>query len=90
MKTIFNVFQFSNGVLVCLSERRNYGEPVISYKWSIDVDQQSFTLEHGSLLLMSGYTQRDWVHSGPKCADAAGSTRISLTFGRVLGSASGS
>ncbi|CAH2053145.1 unnamed protein product [Thlaspi arvense] len=46
-------------------------------------DQQSFTLKHGSLLVMRGYTQRDWIHSVPKRAKAEG-TRINLTFRLVL------
>ncbi|KAJ0233420.1 DNA oxidative demethylase ALKBH2 [Hirschfeldia incana] len=46
-------------------------------------DQQSFTMKHGSLLVMRGYTQRDWIHSVPKRAKAEG-TRINLTFRLVL------
>lgn len=46
-------------------------------------DQHSFTLKHGSLLVMRGYTQRDWIHSVPKRAKAE-ATRINLTFRRVL------
>lgn len=42
-------------------------------------EQHSFTLKHGSLLVMRGYTQRDWLHSVPKRAKAE-STRINLTF----------
>ncbi|CAM0914056.1 unnamed protein product [Alopecurus aequalis] len=45
--------------------------------------QHSFLLKHGSLLVMRGYTQRDWQHSVPKRAKAT-STRINLTFRRVL------
>ncbi|KAF8410872.1 hypothetical protein HHK36_003409 [Tetracentron sinense] len=48
-----------------------------------DVNQQSFTLKHGSLLVMRGYTQRDWSHSVPKRAKAE-ATRINLTFRHVL------
>lgn len=46
-------------------------------------DQHSFMLKHGSLLLMRGYTQRDWLHSVPKRAKADG-IRINLTFRQVL------
>ncbi|KAK2984234.1 hypothetical protein RJ640_010193 [Escallonia rubra] len=46
-------------------------------------DQHSFMLKHGSLLLMRGYTQRDWFHSVPKRAKAE-AVRINLTFRRVL------
>lgn len=45
--------------------------------------QHSFTLKHGSLLVMRGYTQRDWIHSVPKRAKAEG-TRINLTFRLVI------
>lgn len=41
------------------------------------------TLEDGSLLLMSGATQRNWVHAVPKTARPVGE-RINLTFRRVL------
>ncbi|KAK9084602.1 hypothetical protein Sjap_025013 [Stephania japonica] len=46
-------------------------------------DQLSFTLKHGSLLVMRGYTQRDWLHSVPKRA-RADAVRINLTFRCVL------
>jgi alkylated DNA repair dioxygenase AlkB len=39
-------------------------------------------LPHGSLLLMSGATQRHWVHAVPKTALPTGE-RINLTFRRV-------
>lgn len=40
------------------------------------------SLPHGSLLLMSGATQRHWVHAVPKTAVRTGE-RINLTFRRV-------
>ena len=40
-------------------------------------------LEHGSLLIMRGHTQRDWQHSLPKTAKPVGE-RINLTFRRIL------
>lgn len=46
-------------------------------------DQHSFTLKHGSLLVMRGYTQRDWLHSLPKRTKLE-ATRINLTFRHVL------
>ncbi|KAK7246006.1 hypothetical protein RIF29_40863 [Crotalaria pallida] len=52
-------------------------------KKSNHADQHTFRLKHGSLLVMRGYTQRDWIHSVPKRAKAEG-TRINLTFRRVL------
>ncbi len=39
-------------------------------------------LEHGSLLLMAGQTQRHWVHAVPKTARPVGE-RINLTFRQV-------
>lgn len=46
-------------------------------------DQHAFTLKHGSLLVMRGYTQRDLFHSVPKRAKAE-SARINLTFRLVV------
>ena len=43
----------------------------------------SFVLKHGSLLVMRGYTQRDWQHSVPKTSKAS-APRINLTFRYVL------
>ncbi|XP_078431879.1 oxidoreductase, 2OG-Fe(II) oxygenase family protein [Wolffia australiana] len=43
------------------------------------LEQYSLLLKHGSLLVMKGYTQRDWLHSVPK-RTRAGSIRINLTF----------
>jgi alkylated DNA repair dioxygenase AlkB len=40
-------------------------------------------LEHGSLLVMAGATQRHWLHAVPPTARAVG-PRINLTFRRVL------
>lgn len=46
-------------------------------------DQHSFTLKHGSLLVMRGYTQRDWIHSVPKRTRVE-ATRVNLTFRLVV------
>ncbi|KAK9054993.1 hypothetical protein SSX86_026072 [Deinandra increscens subsp. villosa] len=50
-------------------------------------EKHCFNLKHGSLLLMRGNTQRDWLHSVPKRAKAQ-SARINLTFRRVMQMAS--
>ncbi|KAF2306078.1 hypothetical protein GH714_011211 [Hevea brasiliensis] len=66
-------------------ERRSDDEPASKRsKKCCHVDQHSFTLKHGSLLVMRGYTQRDWLHSVPKRAKAE-ATRINLTFRHVHG-----
>ncbi|PON57635.1 DNA oxidative demethylase ALKBH [Parasponia andersonii] len=66
------------------NEKRKDEEPASKrLKKSNQVDQHSFTLKHGSLLLMRGFTQRDWLHSVPKRAKAD-ATRINLTFRRVV------
>ncbi|KAK9668480.1 hypothetical protein RND81_13G063700 [Saponaria officinalis] len=52
-------------------------------KKSDNSDQHCFTLKHGSMLVMRGYTQRDWVHSVPKRAKVD-AVRINLTFRLVL------
>ncbi|XP_028087995.1 DNA oxidative demethylase ALKBH2 isoform X2 [Camellia sinensis] len=65
-------------------DKRVEGEPPSKRsKKSNHSDHHLFTLKHGSLLLMRGYTQRDWVHSVPKRAKAE-ATRINLTFRFVL------
>ncbi|KAK1576859.1 hypothetical protein Q3G72_017045 [Acer saccharum] len=62
-------------------ERRSDDDEPVSkrLKKSSNPDHHSFTLKHGSLLVMRGYTQRDWLHSVPKRAKAE-ATRINLTF----------
>lgn len=65
-------------------EGRNNEEPASKrLKRSSHADQHSFTLKHGSLFVMRGYTQRDWLHSVPKRAKAD-ATRINLTFRRIV------
>lgn len=54
----------------CLRHRRRKGM------------RAELSLPHGSLLLMSGATQRHWVHAVPKTAVPTGE-RINLTFRRV-------
>ncbi|KAK3433611.1 hypothetical protein EUGRSUZ_L00150 [Eucalyptus grandis] len=64
--------------------RRPDDEPVRKRsKMGGDADQHTFVLKHGSLLVMRGYTQRDWIHSVPKRAKAEG-LRINLTFRRII------
>lgn len=65
-------------------EKRNDDEPASKrLKKTNRDDQHSLTMKHGSLLVMKGYTQRDWIHSVPKRAKAE-SARINLTFRRVI------
>ncbi|CAK9182209.1 unnamed protein product [Ilex paraguariensis] len=64
--------------------KRFEGEPPSKrLKKTSHSNQHSFTLKHGSLLLMRGYTQRDWLHSVPKRAKVE-TARINLTFRHVL------
>ncbi|XP_038882915.1 DNA oxidative demethylase ALKBH2 [Benincasa hispida] len=66
------------------SQRRNDEEPPAKKsKKSSVADSHSFVLKHGSLLVMRGYTQRDWMHSVPKRLKAE-ATRINLTFRHVI------
>jgi len=44
--------------------------------------KQTLSLEHGSLLVMRGTTQRCWQHQIPKRANAA--SRINLTFRTII------
>lgn len=72
-------------VIICFGSSDGSDEPASKRlkKGSHDVDQHKFRLKHGSLLVMRGYTQRDWIHSVPKRAKAEGK-RINLTFRRVF------
>ncbi|KHN14418.1 Alpha-ketoglutarate-dependent dioxygenase alkB like 3 [Glycine soja] len=65
----------------CKKSRDGSGEPASKRlkKGSHDADQHTFRLRHGSLMVMRGYTQRDWIHSVPKRAKAE-ATLINLTF----------
>lgn len=73
-----------HGILLLSLDRRTDDEPVSKrLKKKGNLDQHSFTLKHGSMLVMRGHTQRDWIHSVPRRAKAE-STRINLTFRHVL------
>ncbi|GMY36600.1 DNA oxidative demethylase ALKBH2-like [Fagus crenata] len=64
--------------------KRHHEEPASKrLKKSSYTDQHTFKLKHGSLLMMRGNTQRDWIHSVPKRAKVE-ETRINLTFRHVL------
>ncbi|KAM0940280.1 putative DNA oxidative demethylase [Dioscorea sansibarensis] len=61
-----------------------HSEPPTSKRLkSSHAGQHSFVLKHGSLLVMRGYTQRDWLHSVPK-RSKANSVRINLTFRQIV------
>lgn len=68
-----------NCLLVWMPESRDDQEPKSKRLKRNHADQHSFTLKHGSLLVMRGYTQRDWMHSVPKRTKVE-ATRINLTF----------
>ncbi|CAN6690312.1 unnamed protein product [Malus baccata var. baccata] len=67
-----------------VQERRDEQEPASKRIKRNHADQHSFMLKHGSLLVMRGYTQRDWMHSVPKRSKVE-ATRINLTFRCVVG-----
>lgn len=46
------------------------------------VEARELSLTHGSLLVMSGSSQRDWVHGVPREAKVT-SPRVNLTFRRI-------
>jgi len=72
-------------VIICCGSSDGSDEPASKRlkKGSHNADQHTFRLRHGSLLVMRGYTQRDWIHSVPKRTKAE-ATRINLTFRRVF------
>ena len=53
----------------------------MKHKYDHDL-RQKFLLQHGSVLLMSGKTQHNWLHQIPKRKNLKGE-RINLTF-RVI------
>jgi alkylated DNA repair dioxygenase AlkB len=71
---------------VSLGETRRFSLKQRKDKFpGVDVLQKfDVWLEHGSLLLMLGETQRYWCHQIPKTAKAVG-PRINLTFRTILG-----
>lgn len=65
-----------NGVIGALSLG---GERKFSFKHKQTGESVSLTLEHGSLLIMKGATQKNWLHSLPKTRKDV-EPRVSLTF----------
>ncbi|MDQ7728374.1 alpha-ketoglutarate-dependent dioxygenase AlkB [Halomonas sp. SpR8] len=65
-----------NGVIGALSLG---GERKFSFKHRQTGESVSLTLEHGSLLVMKGSTQKNWLHSLPKTKKDV-EPRVSLTF----------
>lgn len=65
-----------NGVIGALSLG---GARKFSFKHKQSGESVSLTLEHGSLLIMKGTTQTNWLHSLPKTKKEVG-PRVSLTF----------
>ncbi len=65
-----------NGVIGALTLG---GERKFSFKHKATGESVSLTLEHGSLLIMKGTTQKNWLHSLPKTKKDI-DPRLSLTF----------
>ena len=61
----------------CLCNFYSSGDEGMS--WHSDAENVSLTLEHGSLLIMKGATQKNWLHSLPKTKKDI-EPRVSLTF----------
>ncbi|KAK6932871.1 Alpha-ketoglutarate-dependent dioxygenase AlkB-like [Dillenia turbinata] len=67
-----------------LSQEKKRKEEHLSKKLKTCLDNRHcFVLKHGSLLVMRGNCQRDWLHSVPKRAKAD-TIRINLTFRHVF------
>jgi alkylated DNA repair dioxygenase AlkB len=58
-------------------------ERKFSFKHRITKESISLTLENGSLLIMKGTTQKNWLHQLPKTKKNIG-PRINLTFRSIL------
>ncbi len=54
-------------------------ERKFSFKHKLTKETVSLSLEHGSLLVMRGATQRNWLHQIPKSTKVS-SPRVNLTF----------
>ena len=59
-------------------------ERKFSLKHRLTKENQSVLLENGSLLIMKGTTQTNWLHSLPK-SKKINSQRVNLTFRRMMG-----
>ena len=57
---------------------------VLRHRRRRELQTVALALEHGSLLVMAGATQRHWHHAVPKTRRPVGA-RINLTFRRVTG-----
>jgi hypothetical protein len=57
---------------------------VLRHRRRRDLQTVALVLEHGSLLVMAGDTQRHWQHAVPKTRAAVG-VRVNLTFRHVGG-----
>jgi alkylated DNA repair dioxygenase AlkB len=58
-------------------------ERKFSFKHKQTKDTVSLVLEHGSLLIMKDFTQRNWLHSLPKSKNIT-RPRINLTFRTIV------
>lgn len=54
-----------------------------SFKHKVSKQKRSITLKHGSLLVMRGTTQKNWLHRLPPTKKPVG-TRINLTFRTIV------
>ncbi|MHB8207828.1 alpha-ketoglutarate-dependent dioxygenase AlkB family protein [Mucilaginibacter sp.] len=59
-------------------------ERKFSLKHRVTKESHSLLLENGSLLIMKGATQTNWLHSLPKSKKIT-SPRVNLTFRRMMG-----
>ena len=59
-------------------------ERKFSLKHRVSKESHSVLLENGSLLIMKGTTQTNWLHSLPK-SKKINSQRVNLTFRRMIG-----
>jgi alkylated DNA repair dioxygenase AlkB len=55
----------------------------LKHKYRKDLKPIHFDLDHGSLLLMQGDTQANWLHQVPKTTQSVG-FRINLTFREIV------
>lgn len=65
---------------VSLGAERDF---VLRHKTRREVDDVTYSLPHGSLLIMRGNTQAEWMHSLPRRKGVT-RERINLTFRRIV------
>ncbi|WP_026209520.1 alpha-ketoglutarate-dependent dioxygenase AlkB family protein [Cytophaga aurantiaca] len=71
------------GLNTCIASMSFGAERKFSFKHKVSKDTVTQTLENGSLLVMKGATQTNWLHSLPKTTKVR-APRVNLTFRTIV------